>query len=187
MFTKLWRHSAPLTAVLVMLFGVVWAQGPFADAVTTGTITGSLGDEEATWRTVELDTGGAPHNSATLTVLMDTLHTYTLQGHQNDQMVRGAVAINFSSFAGPLIDCPCELEGEITYWTTTSAFRDLYTSTEAVITVLETEEVEAGVWRLVGTAAGQLDHYESLMTGEPTGQSLAVNLEFAIDRVVLQD
>ena len=187
MLTKLRRRTAPLIAVLFTLFGVVWAQGMFADATTTGIITGSLGGEETTWRTVELDNGEAQINTATLTLFMDILHTYTLQGHQDDQMVEGAVAISFVSYSAPLADCPCELTGEITYWTTTSAFRDLYTTDVATITVLEAEEVDVGVWRVGGTADGQLEYYESLTTGEPTGETMAVSLEFSIDRVVLQD
>ena len=52
---------------------------------------------------------------------MDILYTYTLRGIQDDQLVEGAVAIA-SPTPAPLADCPCELTGEITYWTTTSAF-----------------------------------------------------------------
>ncbi|MFA5551311.1 MAG: hypothetical protein WDA03_06800 [Trueperaceae bacterium] len=187
MVTKLRRRTTPLVAVLFMLFGVAWAQGMLAEAVTTGIITGNLGGEETSWRTVELDSGEAQLHTSTLTVLMDILYTYTLQGHQDDQLVEGAVAISFVSYSAPLADCPCELTGEITYWTTTSAFRDLYTTAEATITVLEAEEVDVGVWRVVGTAEGQLDYFESLTTGEPTGEPMDVSLEFSVDRVVLQD
>lgn len=112
MFAKLRRRTAPLLAMLFTLFGVVWAQGILAEATTTGIITGSVGGEEATWQTIELESDEAQIHSATLSVFMDIMHTYTLQGHQNGEMVKGAVAISFVSYSAPLVDCPCELTGE---------------------------------------------------------------------------
>lgn len=159
------------------------AQGSLADAETTGTISGTFDGSELQWQTLEMDMGDDTQSTATFSVVMDMFHNYSLQGHQDRSLIEGTVAINFSSFTGPLSDCPCELQGEITYWPTTSMFDDVYMAQDAVITVLEAEELADGVLRLVGTAQGQLDFHASIMSQEATGEPVAIMLEFAVDRV----
>jgi len=177
------RRAVLTAALFTLLLPAAGAQGLFRDAEQTGTITGTVDGVQMEWRTVETDTEEGPQGSAHYVVMLGTMYDYTLQGHQGDSLVEGAIAIVFSSFTGPVADCPCQLTGEINYWTTSSAFNDLYLTTDAVITVHEAEEVSEGIWRLVGTAEGQLDYYESLMRPEPSGEPVPVMLEFEIDRV----
>ncbi len=178
------RRAILIAALFGLLLPGAGAQGLFTDAERTGTITGTVDGIQMEWRTVETDTAEGPQGTANYIVMMDTMYEYTLQGHQGDNLVEGAIAIVFSSFTGPVANCPCQLTGEINYWSTSSTFNDLYLTTDAVITVQEAEEIAEGVWRLVGTAEGQLDYYESLMRPEPSGEPITVTVEFSVDRVL---
>lgn len=187
---KIVKSIRPALLAALLLFALapaVSAQGTLDRATTTGTISGALDGAELEWRTLELEGEDGLQNTANYDVMMDMIYNYTLQGHMEGAYTEGALAIAFSSFSGPLVDCPCEFTGEILHWTTSSMFRNVYADYEAVITVVAAELLEGGALRLVGTATGQLEFYESAMNPEPSGDAVSVSLEFEIERATLEE
>ena len=142
---------------------------------------------ELTWHTYGLESAEGQQNTATYTGFMDMFESFTVQGNQGTSLVEGAISITFSSFTGPLVDCPCEFEGDITYWTSTSMFGNVLTGSEASIIVLEAEQLGDGTYRLSGTAEGELLLYESVTNPEPSGDPVTATLSFTVDRVVLEE
>ena len=186
MNTDSYRRILLTLLLLGLLLPAAGAQGALAGAAATGTITGTVDGSALQWNTLEIDVEGEKQNTATYNVMMDMFYNFSLQGHQDGRLIEGAVSIDFSSFSGPLVACPCEFTGDIMYWTTTAMFDDVYLANEAVITVLEAEELPNGGLRLVGTAEGQLDFHANLMSQEePAGDPVAITLEFSIDKVTL--
>lgn len=168
--------------LLLALLPAALAQDVLA-AETTGTIRGTMGGDAFEWRTVAFEVPDGEHNTASYTVFMDTLYSYTLQGHQGAGYVEGAVAITFSSFGGPLSGCPCEVQGDVTFWTTTSMFNEIYLAEDIVITIHEAEELADGAHRLVGSVSGVLQFYEGIMLGPVEGDTVEFELVFEVDRV----
>lgn len=171
--------------LLGLLIPAAAAQASLDSAEPTGVITGTLGGAELQWQTLAIDTPGEVQSTATYSILMDRFYNYSLQGHQGSSLIEGAVTIAFSSVTGAFTDCPCELEGEIMYWTTTAMFEDVYLAQDAIITILEVEELAEDVLRLVGTAEGQLNFYPNLMNQEQTDETAEIQLEFSVNQVNL--
>lgn len=176
-----------LLLALILFGSAAYAQALFDGAEVTGNIHGTLGETELTWNTYELPVPDGTQSTATYTVFMETIHSYTLQGHADGNLVEGALSIAFNTFGGPLADCPCQLSGEINYWTTSSMFNKLYVAGDAVIAVLEAELLPDGAYRLAGTAEADLIYYENLFSPEASGDPVPIQLEFSIDRVTPEE
>src|SRR5690606_25043945 len=140
--TSIRKLLALLLLGLVLPLAV--AQGVLEGAEQTGVIAGVLDGAELQWRTLAIDTEEGTQNTANYDVFMERFYSFTLQGHQGTSLIEGTLSISFTSLGGPLTDCPCDITGEIMYWTTTSMFNDVYMAEDAVITVLEFEELSDG-------------------------------------------
>lgn len=183
------RRRRSLTFIIIALVALLpaaAAQAWLDGAEVTGSISGTLDGTEFEWHSYLLDTPEGEQSTASYNTMMDRLYNFTIEGKQGDNWVEGGVAIVFASFGGPFADCPCEFEGEVTYWTTTSIFADIMIDSEAAITITEAELLSDGSYRLAGTAEAQLLYYESLMRPEPSGEPVPVALEFTVDRMMPQ-
>lgn len=176
-----------LLLALILFGSAASAQALFDGAEVTGSIHGTLGGTELAWQTYELAVPDGTQSTANYTVFMEVIHSYSLQGHADGNLVEGAVSIAFDTFGGPLTDCPCQLSGEINYWTTSSMFNKLYVAEDATIAVLEAELLPDGAYRLAGTAEADLIYYENLFSPEASGDPVPIQLEFSIDRVTLEE
>lgn len=175
------RLIATLTLVGLLISGVALAQ-LLAGQPVSGTISGTLGDQEFTWHTHLHDLGDEPEeNTATYSDFMGTVD-YTLQGHIDGAFIENALAISFIHFTGEPLECPCTFEGEVIYWTTSEMFNNLY-SGEGEVIVEELVKLDDSSYSMRGSFSGTLEFYESMMQGPVAGSELPVQLTFDIERV----
>lgn len=174
------RASYLFALVLAMLLG----SPALAQAtVITGTLSGTVGDETFTWNTLGTEVEGEFQNTASW-VSIGTFYSLSLQGHVGESFsVEDTLDITMTLYSVPE-NCPCTVtEADITYWTSSSMFDDVYIAEAAEVTLESFELVDDETFAVSGSLSVTLLFQESMTADLDESQTLELSGSFDIERV----
>lgn len=165
-------HIRPQAAAgLTLLLALVITASALAQQGTRviGTVEGTLADEERTW--YALDYGEGEPTASVMDFGFGLLSISIVANPEQRFMVEGALSIDIGVMGA--LECPCVFEdADVTYWSSTSMFSDLYVSDEpgwARVTITRWEQLADGLYALEGEVEAELVYLAGI-TANPDGE-----------------
>lgn len=171
-------------AFVVLALAVVGTA--FGQARVTGSVSATLGGEERTWNTLALPTDEGTQGTATWSSIMGTVLTVSIQAHAEPRYaIEHAISIEVTTSGTMPPACPCTFhDATLTYWSTGSMFRDVYSDDAASVVIDAFEPNGDGTYRVAGSFVGTLAYHASVQAEPDTSRTLPIEGRFEVDALM---
>ena len=145
-------------------------RGGFENA---GEISGTVGDQTATWHVLKMDLGGEIRSTANYSSPVGLMTEFTLQAHPgNSFQIENSVSVTFSLMNGNLVS------GGALYFPEAGMFPHYGDHNDSVTVEIETLEMGDGTAKVTGTATGIIYRLADYSAEPDTSDSRPIDLSF---------
>lgn len=138
-----------------------------------GEITGTIGDQSATWHVLKMDLGGEMRSTANYSNPVGLMTEFTLQAHPgNSFQIEKSVSVTFSMMNGNLVS------GGALYFPEAGMFPHYGDHNDSVSVELDTLEMGDGTARIKGRATGTIYRLADYSAEPDMSDSSPIDLSF---------